>query len=535
MKTKNITKIVVFCSLICVLTGCKDWLTAPEPGAVKLEDFFTSEDAARQCINGCYVPLMWEYNRTYFGEWFIGDIVSDDALKGGQNTSDMGAAYDMENWKTTARNELLHDFYEAQYLGIGRCNLAISYIDKMETDTAFTDDVKTEMLAEAHFLRAYYYFRLVRVFGGTPLVVEVLDNSSKWQQPRASIQSVYDQIVADLQIAQKSLPLTSKIAADNIGRATKGAAQALLQKVYLYMASPYWNTCLSGSVQEYAKSAKAWGDSIINSGQYSLVGDYAYQFTLEGENSSESVFEIQYAEVSWGDYGEGNGYTAGSFTQRLVRSRSSQISGGDAGWGFNHPTQNLYDEFETGDPRRDAAILNPDQTLMDNPTEEIYLGSPYLNNKYGWYGYRIAHDSRGPLNNKRIRYADVLLMQAEACLLAGEGDAASYLNEVRSRAGLGNYGTYTYTTTTPSSGDALMDAVRHERRVELAMEGHRWFDLVRWFGGNGLDTYMNTTYPATETDEAKSHMGTFRAGVHEIFPIPIEEIELNPMEQNNGY
>lgn len=535
MKTSKYYIFSILCIALCTLTSCKDWLTAPEPGAVKLENFFTSEDAARQCINGCYVPLMWEFNRTYFCEWFIGDVVSDDALKGGQNTSDMGAAYDMENWKTTARNELLHDFYQAQYLGIGRCNIAIKYISEMSVDTAFTDAKKTEMLAEAHFLRAFYYFRLVRVFAGTPLVLEVLDNSSKWQQPRASVQSVYDQVIADLLIAQKSLPTANQVAASNIGRATKGAAQAMLQKVNLYMASPYWNAYLSGTTQEYAKSAKAWGDSIISSGQYALVSDYASQFALAGENSTESVFEIQYAEVAWGDYGEGFGYTAGSFTQRLVRSRSSQISDGDAGWGFDHPTHNLYNEFEAGDARRDVAILDPNPALMDNPTEEIYLGSAYLNNKYGWYGNRIAHDSRGPLNNKQIRYADVLLMQAEACILAGEGDATQYLNEVRSRAGLGNYGTYAYSTTTPSSGDPLMDAVRHERRVELAMEGHRWFDLVRWFGGNGLDTYMNVTYPASETDDAKAQMGTFRAGVHEIFPIPIDEIELNPMEQNSGY
>lgn len=524
---KKISFVLVLCSLF--MTSCKDWLTAPEPGQVRLEDFFTSKAAAVQSINGCYAPLMWEFKRTYSCEWFIGDVVSDDALKGGQNTTDMGAAYDMENWKTTPRNELLHDFYQSNYIGIGRCNLALHYINNMKLDTAFTAADKAELMAEAYYLRAYYYFRLVRVFAGVPLITEVLDSNDKWQQPRASVATIFDQILADLKAAQRSLPKVSQLDVENKGRATKGAAEAMLLKTYLYMASPYWNAKLDGSAADYAKQAKAWGDSVITSGEYKLFPIYADNFTMGGENGMESVFEIQYAEVAWGDYGEGFGYTAGNFTQRLVRSRSTTLTDGDAGWGFNHPTQSLYDEFETGDPRRDVAILNPDPAKMDNPTEEIYLGCAYLNNKYGWYGNKIAHDSRGPVNNRQIRYSDVLLMQAEACLLSGEGDPTPYVNQVRARVGL------------PTIGTADKAAIRHERRCELAMEGHRWFDLVRWNGWNGksLADYMNGDaagdYRTTETAEVRSHMGTFRAGVHEIFPIPVEEIELNPMEQNPGY
>lgn len=518
MKKQNLFIISILCSVLC-LSSCKEWLTAPEPGQIKLEDFFTSKEAAEQNINGCYAPLMWEFKRTYSCEWFIGDIVSDDALKGGQNTTDMGAAYDMENWKTTPRNELLHDFYQSNYIGIGRCNLALKYIGNMPLDTAFTANDKAELMAEAYYLRAYYYFRLVRVFGGVPLVLEVLDTNDKWQQPRASTASVFNQIVADLKMAQRSLPKVSQLNVTNKGRTTKGAAEAMLLKTYLYMASPYWSAKLDGIAADYAKEAKAWGDSIITSNEYDLFTNYADNFTLDGENGIESVFEIQYAEVAWGDYGEGFGYTAGSFTQRLVRSRSASLTDGDAGWGFNHPTQNLYNEFEAGDPRRDVAILNPDPAKMDNPTEEIYLGSAYLNNKYGWYGNKIAHDSRGPLNNRQIRYSDVLLMYAEACLLSGEGNPTPYVNQVRARVGL------------PAIATADEAAIRHERRCELAMEGHRWFDLVRW----GNTKAVMDAYAATETAEARSHMGTFRTGVHEIFPIPVEEIELNPMDQNPGY
>lgn len=523
-------------ALFLVFTGCRDYLTEIEPGTTLLNDFFTSTAAAKQNVTGCYVPLMWEYNNTYLSEWFIGDIVSDDALKGGGSTSDMADAYDMENWRTTSQNTLLLDFYRAQYQGIARCNLAIKYITNMEigTDSIFTPTMKNNLLGEAHYLRAYYYFRLVRVFAGVPITTEVIDNSDNWGVPRASTEQVYNLILEDLTKANYMLPVRSAIKAEDLGRATKGAAQAMLLKVNLYMASPYWNKQLTQDAATYYAAAKQWGDSIIASGEYSLCPNYEDNFTLAGENGQESVFEIQYMEVPWGDYGEGFGFTAGSFTQILMRSRSSLIGGG---WGFDHPTQNLYDEFEPTDIRRDVAILNPADSLIETPSVEIYLGSRYLNNKYGMYrdpvdqgggfGKWSLHATRGPLNNRQIRYADVLLMYAEAALGAGdEAIARTYINMVRTRVGL---------TEIAQADNA---ALRHERRVELAMEGHRWFDLVRWEGvaGNGLKAHMDA-YKATETQEAQSHIQEFVAGKHEIFPIPQEEIQLNPtpMAQNPGY
>ena len=523
-------------ALFLVFTGCRDYLTEIEPGTTLLNDFFTSTAAAKQNVTGCYVPLMWEYNHTYLSEWFIGDIVSDDALKGGGSTSDMADAYDMENWRTTSQNTLLLDFYRAQYQGIARCNLAIKYITNMEigTDSIFTPTMKNNLLGEAHYLRAYYYFRLVRVFAGVPITTEVIDNSDNWGVPRASTEQVYNLILEDLTKANYMLPVRSAMKAEDLGRATKGAAQAMLLKVNLYMASPYWNKQLTQDAATYYAAAKQWGDSIIASGEYSLCPNYEDNFSLAGENGQESVFEIQYMEVPWGDYGEGFGFTAGSFTQILMRSRSSLIGGG---WGFDHPTQNLYDEFEPTDIRRDVAILNPADSLIETPSVEIYLGSRYLNNKYGMYrdpvdqgggfGKWSLHATRGPLNNRQIRYADVLLMYAEAALGASdEAIARTYINMVRTRVGL---------TEIAQADNA---ALRHERRVELAMEGHRWFDLVRWEGvaGNGLKAHMDA-YKATETQEAQSHIQEFVAGKHEIFPIPQEEIQLNPtpMAQNPGY
>ncbi len=547
---KKTQYIVLALAMGASLMGCKGYLTELEPGTTRLNDYFVSTDAAVENVTGCYVPLMWEYNSTYCAEWFIGDIVSDDALKGGGSTTDMADSYDMENWRTTSQNTLLLDFYRAQYQGIARCNLAIKYISAMEVglDEKFTASMKNRLLGEAYFLRAYYYFRLLRVYGGVPITTDVIDSSDRWGVPRSSVEAVFDQILSDLAEANKGLWVRSQYDDEQLGRATKGAAQAMLMKVNLYRASSYWNARIGADVSECFTAAKAWGDSIIASGEYDLCPNYEDNFTLAGENGVESVFEIQYSEQPWSDYGEGFGFTAGSFTQILMRSRSSKIGGG---WGFDHPTQNLYDEFETADSiRRNVAILVPADSLIESPAEEIYLDNRYLNNKYGMYrdpenlgggyGKWSLHASRGPLNNRQIRYADVLLMYAEATLgLGDEAMAKTYINKVRTRAGLGEVGTYSIKINgTEIAAPTVEQCLRHERRVELAMEGHRWFDLVRWEGvdGTGLKEHMDA-YAKTESANAQSHITSFIKGKHELFPIPQEEIQLNPttMDQNPGY
>jgi hypothetical protein len=512
------------------LVSCQDWLTDDTPGTTKLNDYFSSSAAAVKCVNAAYAPLGWEYNTTYFSEWFIGDVASDDALKGGQNIGDMADAYDIENFKTTANNTLLLDYFRAQYQGISRCNLALTEIPAMSSDS-ISDAMRSRLIGEAEYLRAFYYFRLVRIYGGVPIVDFVVDSSDKWNQPRATSDAVYEFIVKDLADAQSRLPLKIGYSSTDLGRATKGAAQAMLLKTYLYM-------------KDYAH-AKQWGDSIINSGQYSLCSNYHDNFTLAGENGVESVFEIQYMDDATSDYGEGDGFTRGSFTQVLTRSRSSQLG---SGWGFNKPTQNLYDEFEPGDIRRDETIINPTDEQIETPAQEIYLGDRYLNKKYAWINDdgtfpRLSHATRGPLNNKVIRYSDVLLMYAEACCELNNLDRAQWaLEQVRSRARSNGESTalpkFPYTTTiqgatvtyTNTQAD-LRKAIRHERRVELAMEGGRWFDLCRW----GVAKEVMEAYKAGETNEVKTNMATFVEGKNELFPIPSKEIELEGIEQNPGY
>lgn len=512
---------VIMSGLVLMLSSCDSWLLEPSPGVTKLEDFYSVGKTAIQSTNAAYVPLMWEFHSTYFPEWFIGDVVSDDALKGGQSVGDMSDVYDMENFKTNSNNTFLLDFYRAQYQGVQRCNLPIREIPLMTPDSVMDESVQKRLVGELKFLRAMYYFRLVRVFGGVPLVTEPIESSVDWKQPRALKNSVYAQIIRDLEDANSKLWKKSEYSAEDLGRATKGAAQAMLLKANLY-------------IHDYAE-AKRWGDSIMLSNEYDLVSNYADNFTMAGENGQESVFEIQYMEDPTSDYGEGEGFTRGTFTVILTRSRSSKLGGG---WGFNKPTQNLFDEYETGDPRRDATILNPTDSQIETKEQEIYLGDRYLNRKYalmnndGTY-YKLTHATRGSINNKVIRYADVLLMYAEACCELNDlTPAETALERVRARArGTESilpafpYGNYLENQTD------LRKAIRHERRVELAMEGHRWFDLCRW----GVAKEVMDAYKAGETAEARAEMATFIAGKHELMPIPSKEIDLNPMDQNPKY
>lgn len=535
------SKYIAMALALTALTSCNDWLAEDVPGTNKRGDYFVSTETAIEVVNAAYMPLMWEYGTksTFYSEWYIGDIVSDDALKGGGSLSDMADAYDMENFKTNVDNGLLRGYYEAQWQGIQRANLALESIEPLEVgmDANFTEAMKARLLAEARFLRAYYYFRLVRVFGGMPLNERVVDSSSKINHDRASQIETYDFIIQDLLYAQEALPLKSKYAAADMGRITQGAAQAMLLKAYLYKAG-FQKQVGEDPSDAYTQAIK-WGEEVVKSNQYSLCPIYFDNFTLVGENGIESVFEIQYIEDPRSDYGEGEGFTRGTFT--LIQQRSRSTYWGESGWGFNHPTQNLYDEYEPADARRDATIMDFTD-YMTNPAEEIYLGNHYLNLKYAQMTdnngspYHLTHHSRGPLNNRQIRYSDVLLMLAEAyCELGDVASGKLLLNQVRDRVGLAPF---PYTAViqgenvsfNENQGD-LRAAIRHERRVELAMEGHRWFDLLRW----GIAAETMEAYIATETPEARAEYAGFIKGKHELMPIPSQQIDLGAGPQNPGY
>jgi hypothetical protein len=546
----NISKIFIALAAFA-LTSCSGWLSAPQPGKPLLDDFFIGGggSAAIQVVNAVYVPLAWEYGTTYSSEWWIGDVASDDALKGGQNVSDMPQAYELDNFKVLENNEILQDWYQLNYQGIARCNFVLENIGKVVPDEIMSKELQKRLTGEVYFLRALYYFRLVRVFGATskdvsvlPLITFTIKSSADWKQPKTTVDAIYKQIFSDLDSANLNLWTVDKLETSDIGRATKGAAQAMLLKAHLYYAQ-YDNS--------HFATAKQWGDSIINSGKYQLEPKYADNFDIYNENGIESVFETQYSEEGSSDYGSfGNnphfGATRGTFTTILTRSRSTLIpkspKGGLEGWGFNKPTQNLYDEFENGDIRRDASILNLTDAEMTTPTEEIYMGCRYLTRKYALMdenlnGVWSGHATRSPINIKLIRYADVLLLYAEACNESGDlAKAKQVLNELRfvRRAETADPATqlpdFPYGTYADNKED-LTKAIRHERRVELAMESHRWFDLVRW----GIAAQTMNAYKQTESAEVKNAMSDFTAGRNEYFPLPQHEMDLGGFGQNDSW
>ena len=526
-------------------SSCNDWLNEETPGTTKVSEFFTSLTTAEAVVNAAYVPMTWEFGATYYPEWYFGDIVSDDALKGGQDVNDGADLRELENFKANSDNEIVLDYYRSQWQGVQRANLAIEQIPTTRIDTLTADSTKERKyrdryLGEAYFMRGYYYFRLARMFGGMPLIDFVVKSSNEWAQKRATLDETMKFIIDDFTHAENLLWLKDKYSDEELGRATKGAAQAMLLKAYLYRADYLRNAGDETEAQKCFAEAAKWGKKVITSRQYSLCPDYFDNFRLAKENGQESVFEIQYTEDPTSDYG-GEGYTRGTMTTILQRSRSSAF--GEAGWGYNRPTQNLYDEYEPGDIRRDETILVPTDDQIETPAQEIYCGDRMLNKKYAMYTdgttggiYKLAHPTRSPKNNIQIRYADVLLMYAEACCETGDlPSAKAALKEVRDRVGLPQF-PYTATiqgrrvTFTDNQAD-LRTAIRHERRVELAMEGHRWFDLTRW--GIAKETMDN--YMSGETEEARSLYGTFQKGKHELFPIPSKEIELSGIEQNPNW
>lgn len=527
------------------LSSCNDWLTEETPGTTKVSEFFTSLSTAEAVVNAAYVPMTWEFGTTYYPEWYFGDIVSDDALKGGQDINDGADLRELENFKANSDNEILLEYYRAQWQGIQRANLAIDEIPTTRIETEGDEAEKQakyrdRYLGEAYFLRGFYYFRLARMFGGMPLIGYVIKSSNQWAQTRSTMDETLNFAIEDFKRAENLLWEKDKYSDEELGRATKGAAEAMLLKANLYRADYQRNAGNETEAQKYFAEAAKWGKEVIKSRQYSLWPNYLDNFRLANENGRESVFEIQYTEEATSDYG-GEGYTRGTMTTILQRSRSSAF--GEAGWGYNRPTQNLYNEYEAGDARRDETILIPTDEQIETPAQEIYCGDRMLNRKYAMYNdgtnggiYKLAHATRSPKNNIQIRYADVLLMYAEACCETRDlPSAKTALKEVRDRAGLSQF-PYTaviqgQTVTFNDNQEDLRKAIRHERRVELAMEGHRWFDLTRW----GIAKETMDTYMAGETEEAKELYGTFQKGKHELFPIPSKEIDLSGIEQNPNW
>jgi tetratricopeptide (TPR) repeat protein len=484
----TIIKSILLTLVVLLPTSCSDSFVEVKPNDQNSEDYFNTAEEFDLAVVSAYDLLQSTYINVMLGE-----IASDNTLAGGESSNDAPGIQEIDDMRHTPLNAQLRDIWGWMFAGVNRANYVMEFQNKID----FTG--KNVLLAEARFLRAYYYFELVKFFGDVPLTVDKRflfgDQFTVGRTPKAE---VYAQIEQDLIYASANLPAVGK----QTGRATKGAAQALLGKAYLFQ-------------NKYAEAAEVL-EQLITSGPYRLVTDYDNMFESVGENNAESVFEVQYSDKEGAGFGclqcsEGN--VAVGFNG--IRNYNGPKY--DSGFSFNVPTSGLANAFEPGDIRKRVAILDIEAWAASTGATFVkgYEHTGYYNNKYiARQGDLNTGDANltNPNNYRAIRFADVLLMAAEANNKKSSADAIksqAYLNRVRNRAGLSN---------TTLTGDALTNAIYRERRVELAGEGHRFFDLVR-------------------TSKAQESIPNFTVGKHEVFPIPAIEIQLagNRWTQNPNY
>jgi hypothetical protein len=473
---------------ILALPSCEKFLSVDPPYAQDAENFFQTPEDFERALVGAYDLLQGSFLTLW-----IGEIASDNAIAGGESVNDSKGLHDIDNMTHGGVNAELRSVFRWNYTGITRANYILEHQDNIDFPG------KAHIIAEAKFLRAYYYFELVKFFGDVPLILDKRIGIEEARTiPRSPKEEVYAQIEADLSAAAAVL---NPIAAQK-GRATQGAAKSLLGKVYLYQ-------------NKFTQAAEIL-EEVIASGQYSLYQDYTQLFSVAAEGNPETIFDIEYTGLEGGSYGcliclEGN--AAVGF--QGIRQYTGPVYGD--GNSYNLPTQELYAAFSPIDVRRDATVLDIDAFIASQPnaasiTYAIGAGghTGYYNNKYIKRQGEIGlpdNDLTSPVNYRVLRYADVLLMAAEANYQIGNASRATQLvNQVRSRAGV------------PGASINNIQKVYNERRMELSGEGLRFFDLVR-------------------TGQAAQYIPGFVVGKHELFPIPQVEIDLagGNWTQNPGY
>ena len=486
-----ITKISFLLSL-CIYFSCSDEFVNIEPQySIDSENYFNVPEDYNQAVIAAYDLLQTTYLNAMLGE-----IASDNSLCGGESASDVPGFQQIDDMIHTPNNDNLQDLWDWMFSGVQRATYVIEFKDKID----FTG--KDKLIAEAYFLRAYYNFELVKWFGPIPIKpnarFEVGDETSI---PRSPVEAVYSYIEEDLLLSLESLPLDIL----EKGRVSNGAAKSLLGKVYLYQ-----------NKFEFAANVL---DEVIDSNVYGLEPNYGMIFENDGENGTGSVFEVQYTDL------EGAGFDCFQCSEGNIAvgfNGIRQYNGPlfDSGFSFNVLTQSLVDAFEIADIRKEVAVLDiEDWASKTGATYGTgYEHTGYFNRKYiARKGDSNIGDQNltNPNNYRAIRYADVLLMAAEAHAKKPSPDnlkSNSYLNMVRSRAFGDNL------SQTSLSGEGIIDAIFNERRLEFAGEGHRFFDLVR-------------------TGQAQDFIDGFVINKHEIFPVPLQEIQFSSgnWNQNQGY
>jgi hypothetical protein len=486
---KSINILLMFAvALLMMVTACrKKFLEEPVRNQTPT-DFFSNPDAPAQLVTAVYNQL-YEWQQHSFSWIGVTSIADDDAEKG-SDPGDTGTDKDqLDKYTFTSSSLSFNDIWESNFKGIARANQALYYLPQF---TNISDGQRARYIAEVKFLRAYYYWNLVRCFGGVPKVTKNIETQEDIANAnvRASAEEIYSFIRQDLTDAMSVLP--ASYGADDLGRPTRGAAMGLLAKVALY--------------QKDWAIAKNTSNQLITSGTYSLVNDYSSIWKESGEFNSESLWEVN------GKGTDPNKGLTGYFVVQAPRGA------GGLGWGFNTPSQKLVDAYEVGDVRKDATIIFSGQTLWDG-----FVTNPAAPNaRYNYKCYISktmetfnGNDNETNKNLRVVRLGEIYLIHAEAAIELGDtASARASLNIIRNRAGLAN--------TTAVSATELKEAIYKERRVEMAMEHDRMFDLRRT--GRAGTVLRAAGIP-------------FVDGKHELYPIPQRQIDLSggKLTQNPNY
>lgn len=548
-------------------TSCEDFLTEKVRGQQNLDTYFTTADECEAYITGCYQDITcggwWNINTV----WLLSEMCSDDAWMG--NTTQSQSDYiSLAHYQGNgASNGPISNFWQYRYKGILRCNVAIDRISNTELEDK---ELQARLVAEARFLRGYFYFELVRNFGGVPLITEFKMPEEIQGITRASLENTYKFIEEDLIAAAEVLPKRSEYADADMGRATSGAALGLLGKVYLYQEK--W-TEARDVLQKLIPESGYTGEDAQTT-EYDLLPNFGDVWDKDFDNSVESLFEVQYEYHAT--------LAVGGSLSTVTGARSCGAALGD-GWAWCQPTANLEAAYSEDDERREWTIIKTGCTEIKGETEENFTKILNDNKEISVYddcvekynlpanslvidpsGHKsgriirkyylplndrpeVYNTDKSPLNHRILRYADVLLMYAEACNeLSDDTHAQAALNRVRNRAGL---------SPVSVTGNELRHAIRNERRLELAFEQNRLYDIRRWKDDNGKPVIANlmgengsfvkwNTDPATrdamEWDnqgEASDKGKSFREDRDLLFPIPLYEVTMSngSIEQNPNW
>ncbi len=491
-------------AVLVATSGCKKFLDQPVPGQLDENTFYTTDQDAVQGTVAIYNFLKAHYNNNWASIYFLKSLPSDESNAAGSGFGDQPGYQELDDYKFDATNDKVRDAWKMCYYTIFRCNKVINKV-------APENDLRKRLIGEAKTIRAYSYFELVTLWGDVPLVIDDVPTNAYTTTPRAPKADVYKQIEKDCQDAMAVLPVRSTYTGGDRYKVSKGTAQALLGKALLYQ-------------QKWADAAAQF-DGVITSNQYGLEPTIGKAFSTAGEFGIESVFEVSYANnrsYDWGNFPWG-GMPQSNIHVQLMGPRSDYYVKAPAdslggGWGFISPKAKLWNAFiAAGDVNRRRNTIMSEVELKaaggdwTSPNAWDYEG--YFQRKYGSFssqtGAPVGELNYGT-NWRLIRYSDVLLMAAEAYYRAGnEPRARIELNKVRTRAGLGDVS---------AAGTALFDAIVLERQLELAFEGFRFLDLVRW-------------------GKAPAELASlgFVTGKHELLPIPDNEIKTGALTQNPNY